>query len=191
MLDFVWKVRSLSLIGNHILAQNHIVFSYFLYDNNGLVSTTSYCRFFASLFRFTAHNILSPNPMSSSDIMPLNYLRTNVVWLLDNICFNLFCLCNYRIQLCYYSSFGCDFAHHLCTLHVLSGTMVTNALMTCKWVVVVDVRHNEPSTRGVHTYLNSSSRHVHFVVTVSLQLTNSLTKRENWKACDLKGYTLL
>jgi len=69
--------------------------------------------------------------------------------------------------------------------------MVTNTLTTCKRVVVVDFRHNEPNTRGVHKYLNSSPRYVYFVVTVSLQLTNSLTQRENWKACDLKGYTLL
>jgi len=63
--------------------------------------------------------------------------------------------------------------------------------MTCKRVVVVNVRRTEPSTRGAHKYLNSSPRHVHFVVAVSLQLTISLTKKENWKACDLKGYTLL
>jgi hypothetical protein len=44
--------------------------------------------------------------------------------------------------------------------------------------------------QGVYKYLNSAPRHICFVVGVSSQLSNSLTKRENWKAFDLKGYTL-
>ena len=62
--------------------------------------------------------------------------------------------------------------------------------MACKLIVVVDVRPKDLNTWNVYKYLNSAPRHIYLLVTESLQLGYSLTtKRENWKAFDLKRHS--